>query len=367
MISLEDRLSIVALIDEACAAGASQKAACELAGLEQRSLQRWRCGSGLSVGDGRPHAQRRSPSHRLSEAERAQILDTLNEPRFADQPPAFIVATLADEGVYLASESSFYRIMREHGQNQRRGRAQAPRTQRAPTTHIATAPGQVWCRDVTYLPSTVKGLFFYLYVILDIYSRKIVGWEVHDSDSAEHAVQLLKRTALAEGIAAATSKPVLHGDNGATLKATTVLAMLHWLGIAPSYSRPRVSNDNAYAESVFRTAKYRPEFPSQGVADAEQARQWGQQFVHWYNEQHLHSGIGWVTPSARHAGRDEQQLQRRREVYAQAREKNRQRWSKQARAWKHQGAVTLNPERDSVVSAAVAAAPAPCGPDLMTG
>lgn len=121
------------------------------------------------------------------------MLAALNEPRFADKPPAYIVATLVDEGTYIASEASFYRIMRKHGQNQRRGRARPPRAQRTPTTHVATAPNQLWCWDMTYLPSLIKGQFFYFYMILDVFSRKIVGWEVHASDAAEHAAQLLKR------------------------------------------------------------------------------------------------------------------------------------------------------------------------------
>ena len=145
-----------------------------------------------------------------------------------------------------------------------RGRAQPPRVSRPPTTHIATCPGEVWCWDVTFLPAQMQGRWFYLYLILDLYSRKIVGFEVHETDSAEHAAHLARRTALAEGVHTMSARPVLHGDNGATLKATTVLAMLHWLGIKPSYSRPRVSDDNAFAEALFRTAKYRPEFPLKG-------------------------------------------------------------------------------------------------------
>lgn len=351
MIGLEDRQRMVALIDEACAAGARQRAACELAGLSLRSLQRWRAPGALRS-DARPTATRPACPHQLTAQEQARVLGVLNEPRFADKPPAFIVATLADEGCYIASEASFYRLMRKHGQNQHRGRAQAPRPTRAPSTHVASAPKQLWCWDVTYLPSQVKGQFFYLYVILDVFSRKIVSWEVHANDSAEHATELLKRTALSENLAACARKPVLHGDNGATLKATTVLAMLRWLGMTPSYSRPRVSDDNAYAESVFRTAKYRPEFPQHGMADLVQARLWASRFVHWYNEEHLHSGIGWVTPSARHAGRDKALLEGRRAVYAQAQARHPQRWARQVRAWKHQAVVTLNPERDSVVEAA---------------
>jgi len=157
-----------------------------------------------------------------------------------------------------------------------RGRAQAPTANpKPPTTQIATGPRQVWCWDMTYLPTQVIGQWFYLYLILDLYSRKIVGFTVETRDDSDHAAHLVKRTALAEGIHSLASKPVLHGDNGSTLKATMVLAILHWLGIKPSYSRPRVSDDNAYAETLFRTAKYRPEFPARGFESIEQARLWG--------------------------------------------------------------------------------------------
>ena len=199
---------------------------------------------------------------------------------------------------------------------------------------------------MTYLPGAVLGRWFYLYLILDLYSRKIVGWEVHDSD---HAAHLVRRTALAEGIAAMASKPVLHGDNGSTLKATTVLAMLHWLGVKPSYSRPRVSDDNAFAESLFRTAKYRPEFPAKGFATVDDARAWAINFVRWYNFEHRHSGIRYVSPAQRHAGEDHAILAARHALYTQARELNPARWSGATRNWSPVGAVTLNPERDSVV------------------
>jgi len=253
MIGLEDRQALAQNIHAAHAAGARMQPACEIAGIDMRTLQRWKAQDGLSAGDGRPQAVRPAPEHALSPQERAALLAVANEPRFAAVPPARIVPMLADEGVYLGSESSMARVLRAHGQNARRGRAKAPKATRPPTTHIATAPGQVWCWDMTYLPATVMGRWFHLYLILDLYSRKIVGAEVHDSDDADHAVHLVRRTALAERIATLESKPVLHGDNGSTLKATTVLAMLQWLGIKPSYSRPRVSDDNAYAESLFRT------------------------------------------------------------------------------------------------------------------
>ena len=293
------------------------------------------------------------PAHALSTEERAEVLRVANEPRFADLPPARIVPMLADEGVYVASESTFSRLLREQGQTVQRGRANAPRLSRPPTTHVATAPCEVWCWDMTYLPASVAGRWFHLYLILDLYSRKIVGWEVHDTDDADHAAHLVRRTALAEGIATLGEKPVLHGDNGATLKATTVLAMLAWLGIRPSYSRPRVSDDNPFVEALFRTAKYRPAFPPKGFADLDAARQWAAGFVHWYNHEHHHSGIRYVTPAERHVGRDRALLDHRHALYQQARERNPQRWSGQTRNWTPIAAVTLNPERDAAVQTAL--------------
>jgi transposase InsO family protein len=272
MIGLEDRQSLSQDIDVAHASGARLHLACEIAGIDVRTLQRWKAHEGLTAGDGRPQAVRPQPSHALSDAERAELVRVANEPRFAAVPPARIVPMLADDGMYLASESTFSRVLRDEGQAAHRGRAKKPRAVRPPTTHVATAPRQVWCWDMTYLPAAVIGVWFHLYLILDLYSRKIVGWEVHVTDDSVHAAHLVRRTALAEGIATMTTKPVLHGDNGSTLKATTVLAMLYWLGVKPSYSRPRVSDDNAYAESLFRTAKYRPEFPTTGFADLDAAR-----------------------------------------------------------------------------------------------
>jgi putative transposase len=351
MIGLEDRQALAQDIHAAHAAGARLRLACETAGIELRTLQRWKACQGLVSGDGRPQAVRPLPSHALSPDERAQLLTVANEPRFADVPPARIVPMLADEGVYLASESSFSRVLRAHGQNAHRGRAKAAKASRPPTTHIASAARQVWCWDMTYLPAVVMGRWFHLYLILDLYSRKIVGWEVHDTDDSEHAVHLVRRTALAEGIAMMRTKPVLHGDNGSTLKATTVLAMLNWLGVKPSYSRPRVSDDNAYAESLFRTAKYRPEFPVKGFADLDAARHWAAGFVRWYNHEHRHSGIRYVSPAQRHDGQDRAILDARHALYTRARSVNPARWSGATRNWSPIGPVTLNPERDSIITA----------------
>jgi putative transposase len=352
MTRLEDRQTLFHLITEARDNGSRQAPACAVAGLDPRTFQRWRKNDGLARGDRRPGAIRPALSHALTAEERARIVEVANEPRFAETPPARIVPMLADEGVYIASESSFHRVLRAHGQMNRRGRARPPRRSRPPTTHIATRPGAVWCWDVTFLPATVQGRWFYLYLILDLYSRKIVGFEVHDTDSADHAAHLARRTALGEAVHAMPVKPVLHGDNGATLKGTTVLAMLYWLGIEPSYSRPRVSDDNPYAEALFRTAKYRPEFPVKGFAELNAARQWAADFVHWYNDVHRHSGIKYVTPAQRHAGQDRRVLSARHELYQQARQDNPRRWTRQTRDWTPIAAVTLNPERNSTIQVA---------------
>jgi transposase InsO family protein len=345
MIGLEDRRDTAHKIIKAHSNGARLHLACEIAGVDIRTLQRWKRGGGLTRGDGRPAAVRPVPAHALSTRERAELLRTANAPRFADVPPARIVPMLADEGVYLASESSFARVLRAHGQSRHRSRAKAPSTSKPPTTHIATAPREVWCWDMTYLPTKVAGRWFYLYLILDLYSRKVVGWEVQDKDDAQHATELVRRTAMSERISMFEKKPVLHGDNGVTLKATTVLAMLHWLGVKPSYSRPRVSDDNAFAEALFRTAKYRPEFPSKGFVDLDGARAWAAQFVHWYNVDHRHSGIRYVSPAQRHAGEDHAILAARQALYVQARERNPARWSRDIRDWTPIGSVALNPER----------------------
>jgi transposase InsO family protein len=352
MIGLEDRRRIAQDIFTAHSNGARLHKACEVGGVDVRTLQRWRGGKGLVAGDGRPTAVRPTPAHALSEPERQELLRVANQPRFADMPPARIVPMLADEGVYLASESSFGRVLRAHGQSRHRGRAKPAGSVKPPTTHIATGPRQVWCWDMTYLPTQVAGRWLYLYLILDLYSRKIVGWEVYDKNDAEYAAALVRRTALSEGISLHERRPVLHGDNGASLKSSTVLATLQRLRIKPSYSRPRVSDDNAYAEALFRTAKYRPEFPATGFSDLDGARAWATSFVRWYNHEHRHSGIRYVSPAQRHAGEDKQILTARHAVYCQARERTPRRWTRSTRNWSAVGPVALNPERESMLGKA---------------
>ncbi|WP_280523673.1 IS3 family transposase [Paenibacillus dendritiformis] len=308
------------LIQDAVAAGAREAAACRELGLTQRTLQRWRKQGGTI--DGRPHAKRRVPANKLSEAEEQQVLEVLQQPQYRSLPSSQIVPALADEGTYIASESSFYRVMHKHNQQQHHCGRSKKRTPKPITSHAATGPNEVWMWDITWLPGPVKGVFFYLYLILDLYSRKIVGWEIWEEESAERASQLIRRTVIREQCVIRQHPLVLHSDNGSPMKGATLLETLHSLGITPSRSRPRVRNDNPYAESIFRTCKYRPDYPAKGFKDLPEASEWVRRFVHWYNEEHRHSGLNFITPSQRHKGLADRVFEKRKEVYAAAKAKN---------------------------------------------
>ena len=251
---------------------------------------------------------------------------------------------LADNGAYLASESSFYRVLRAADQLHRRGRAKAPRTVPKPQGYKARAANQVWSWDITFLASTLRGAFYRLYLVEDIFSRKIVGWEVHEQESAEHASVLIRKACLAEGIH--QDGLVLHADNGGPMKGATMLATLQRLGVVPSFSRPSVSDDNPYSESLFRTLKYTPAYPRKPFESLEAARRWVHRFVQWYNHEHRHSAIRYVTPSERHGGKDTVLLKRREAVYEAARKRTPQRWSGKTRNWEQVAEVWLNPPKE---------------------
>jgi putative transposase len=334
---VEDRLKAVELIREAVGCGARRVAAARTLGISMRTLQRWEA-------QGCREDQRRGPQgvagNALSEAERALVIAVASSPTFRDLPPSQIVPILADSGVYVASEASFYRILREGKMLVHRGRARARRHSR-PTEHTADGPKQVWSWDITYLRSPIRGIFYYLYLVVDVWSRKIVGWKVHESESPELAAALIQEAVVREG--ANPQRLVLHSDNGGAMKGATLLATLDRLGIVPSFSRPRVSDDNPYSEALFRTVKYRPEYPTSPFKDLQDARRWVEAFVRWYNEEHRHSAIQFVTPAQRHAGVHIEILRGRREVYEEAKKTRRNRWSGEVRDWEPDYEVVLNP------------------------
>ena len=343
MTSAPDRRHIIALIDEATAAGARQSAACAELGLHERSLQRWKDPEGGTREDRRPLAERAAPANRLSEEERDLIVATCATPEVASLPPSQIVPRLADRGTWIASESSFYRVLRARGQNHRRGRARPATRRKPPTSFEAKAPCQVWTWDITWMPGPIAGAFFYLYLIVDIWSRKIVGWEIHERETADFAARVLERAVRAER--GFTSPLVLHADNGSPMKGATMKVTMERLGVTASFSRPRVSNDNPFSEALFRTCKYMPGWPTQGFAAIDEARVWVQGFVRWYNFEHRHSAIRFVTPDQRHRGDDRPLLANRHHVYQRARAARPERWSGKTRCWTPIGPVWLNPER----------------------
>ncbi len=331
---------MIKLIDEACNMGARLVEACRILMISPRTLQRWR-ENGEIKADGRKEAGSQcEPANKLSEQERQMILKTTNQPEFASMSPNQIVPVLADRGQYIASESSFYRVLREADQLAHRGKAKPPTRQR-PAPLQADASNQLWSWDITYLATTVKGMFYYLYLIMDVYSRKIVGWEVFETESAEQAAQVFRKAHLREGIGAESL--VLHSDNGSPMKGATMLSTLQRLGVTPSFSRPSVSDDNPYSEALFKTLKYHPGFPDKPFDSLQEAREWVIKFQHWYNNIHRHSALKFVTPTQRHQGEDIAILEQRQALYEAAKAKNPERWSGSTRSWEPEKTVYLNP------------------------
>lgn len=302
-------------------------------------MRRWR--GQEQGGEDKRRGPNTKPARSLTPEERAKVVAIATSPEYRNLSVRQIVPLLADKGTYVASESSFYRVLREEGLMAHRNAAKPPKHSK-PKRWVATGPAQVWSWDITYLRGPVRGTFFYLYLLLDIWSRKIVGWEVHTEESMEHSSALVERTCKAEGVSRGTL--VLHSDNGAPMKGSTMLATLQRLGIVASFSRPSVSDDNAICEALFRTLKYRPGFPRKPFGSLEHARAWVESFVAWYNDEHLHSAIRYVSPADRHVRKDIEILARRHAVYSEARDLMPERWTGSTRNWTPIGDVALNPD-----------------------
>lgn len=341
MTDLAARTFILAMVDEATLAGARQRLACETIGMQVRTLQRWRS---EPVGDLRP-ARVQQPANKLDDLERQRILAVANSAEFGHLPPSQIVPRLADQGTYVASESTFYRVLTAANQVKHRNAARPMAENSKPRAVQATGPNQLYSWDITYLPTTVRGVYFYLYMFMDIYSRKIVGWQVYDEEStvlaAEVVCDICNREKIQRG------QVVLHSDNGSPMKGATMLATLQRLGVVPSFSRPSVSNDNPYSESLFKTLKYRPGYPEKTFSELVDARRWVTQFADWYNNEHRHSAIRFVTPAQRHAGEDDEILRLREAVYEAAKARNPGRWSGETRNWEPVRVVHLNPAKSA--------------------
>lgn len=340
MTTLTQRSQVITLVNDAIAAGARQDRACGAISLSERTLQRWQ--QDQCRGDQRP-MRVQVPKNRLSAAERQALLVVANSDEFANLAPSQIVPRLADQGQYIASESSFYRVLKAASQLQHRSPERPRQKRNKPRALSASAANQLFSWDITYLPTLVTGIYFYLYLFLDIFSRKIVGWQIYESESSELAGEVMRDICKRENIA--PDQVVLHSDNGSPMKGAAMLATLQSLGVMSSFSRPSVSNDNPYSESLFKTLKYRPDYPSRAFESLLAARQWVGAFVQWYNQEHRHSAIQFVTPNQRHAGQDATLLKKRVDVYETAKAKHPQRWSGSTRNWQPVQVVHLNPDQ----------------------
>jgi transposase InsO family protein len=338
-------------VAEGTGCGLTQAASCEEVGVKSRTVQRWRLLPVLEDGRKGPKT---TPANALSALERAKIITVATSLEFINKSPHQIVPALADRGEFVASESSFYRVMKSCEVLAHRGRSE-PRVVQKPKALEAKKPNEIYSWDITYLLSALRGQYFYLYMFLDIFSRKIVGWRVHDTQSADLSSALLTEICSDEGIS--RNQLTTHADNGGPMKGATMLVTMQKLGVVPSFSRPSVSDDNPYSESLFKTLKYCPQYPTKPFESIDCATAWVARFVAWYNGEHLHSGIKFVTPNSRHAGDDVIILKKRNTVYENARTKNPLRWSKKTRDWERIAVVKLNclkDEGDSVTNAAVA-------------
>lgn len=342
MTDLAARNFILDAVAEARLAGARQRQSCDAIGMQVRTLQRWR--REPTVGDRRPDRVQ-EPANKLTDLERQRILAVANSAEFGHLPPSQIVPRLADQGKYIASESSFYRVLKAANQITHRNATRPKVVNAKPRAVRATGPNQLYSWDITYLPTTVRGVYFYLYMFMDVYSRKIVGWQVYDEENAllgaEVILDICKREKIQPG------QVVLHSDNGGAMKGATMLATLQRLGVVPSFSRPAVSNDNPYSESLFKTLKYRPGYPGTTFSELVDARCWVMLFADWYNNEHRHSAISFVTPAQRHAGKDHELLCARKAVYAAAQARNPERWSGETRSWESVRFVDLNPAKSA--------------------
>lgn len=324
----------ISLIDEASLNGCRLKVACSDLEIDFKTFNRWKRS---------PQDQRRGPNtapgNKIDLATREKIISISTSKEYQDDSPWIIVAKLADTGRYIASESTFYKVLKENKLLAHRGKSRPPSKVR-PSPLVALAPNQIWSWDITYLQSMIRGAFFFLYLFMDIFSRKIVGFDIFAEESMEHSAAIVERIAKDENIC--KDQLILHSDNGGPMKGATMLATLQKLGVAISFSRPKVSDDNPYSEALFKTLKYVPHYPDV-FRSIDEAKAWVIKFIDWYNNHHLHSGIKFVTPSDRHLGLDDDILSNRKEIYLQAKEAHPERWGKKKiRNWNKVKKVYLN-------------------------
>lgn len=285
------------------------KPACQALGVARASLYRFRCHPAAT-----PCRARRASPRALSEPERQQVLEVLHSPRFRDASPSQVYATLLDEGTYLCSPRTMYRLLSRHGEvRERRAQLSHPRYRKPEL--LATAPNQVWSWDITKLLGPAKWTYYYLYVILDIFSRYVVGWMLAERETAILAQQLIAQTLSRFQIP--PGQLILHADRGPSMRAKSLALLLADLGVGKTHNRPYTSSDNPYSESQFKTLKYHPDFPHR-FGSIQDGRVFCRGFFHWYNQEHRHSGLALLTPATVHFGRTGEVLAQRAQVLTTA-------------------------------------------------
>ena len=296
----------------------------------------------MRIGPPAPPVTRPTPQRALTPQERAEVIGVLNSERFMDQPPRQVYATLIDEGTYLCSTRTMYRLLGANGQvRERRDHLCHPTYQRPEL--VASAPNQVWSWDITKLLGPAKWTYFHLYVVIDIFSRYVVAWLLADRESNELAKRMIEEACASQGISA--GQLTVHADRGTSMTSKNVALLLADLGVTKSHSRPHVSNDNPYSEANFKTLKYRPGFPER-FGSIEHARSVCSALFGWYNHHHHHTGLGLLTPAAVHSGQSSSILERRNLVLASVYSAHPERFVRRApRAAEVPAAVWINPPR----------------------
>jgi transposase InsO family protein len=288
-------------------------------GISGRTIQRW---NKFGIDDKRKGAKK-AIARKLSEQERDKLYCVACSEEFKDMNPHEIYNSLLDKGIYIASESTFYRVLRERKALAHRQETKEGSSRKKPDELRATEKNQVWMWDITWLKTSVKGVYYYAYVIEDLFDRSIVGWAIYETESDDHARELFELITQREGVC----PEYVHSDNGGAMKGITLVAFYYRLGIIPSFSRPRVSDDNPFIESFFKTLKYRCGYPK-FFTSIEHARNWFADFINWYNTSHMHSGLQYVTPIQKRKGLHHAIFANRNEVIAEAKKKHPSRWGK---------------------------------------
>jgi len=325
--------------------------ACEALAFPRATFYRHRLREKEMVETQKPVTLRPPSSRALSQEERRLVLDVLQSERFQDKAPLEVYATLLDEGTYLCSVRTMYRMLSQEAEvRERRNQLRHPNYKKPEL--LATGPNQVWSWDITKLLGPVKWSYYYLYVMIDIYSRYVVGWMLADSESAALAKTLIEESCKKQEIG--QGELTIHSDRGPSMKSKPVAWLLSELGVTKSHSRPGVSNDNPFSESQFKTLKYRPEFPER-FGSYEDAMSFCEVFFRWYNQEHRHSGIGLMTPEVVHYGEGEKVRAARQEVLLRAYLKHPERFVKKVpQAPKLPEAVWINPPKEGGQSSGVA-------------